>query len=74
MTSAYAVGLEHTTASVNSAEPTIHVLRVTTIFRREDGEWKAVHHHGDDSAAEFGISTGRGLITPLFLGMVDGEE
>jgi ketosteroid isomerase-like protein len=20
---------------------------VTTIFRREEGEWKVVHHHGD---------------------------
>jgi ketosteroid isomerase-like protein len=22
-------------------------LRVTTIFRREDGEWRVVHRHGD---------------------------
>ena len=34
---AYIMALEHTTASVNGAEPTTYVLRVTTIFRREDG-------------------------------------
>jgi ketosteroid isomerase-like protein len=42
---AYTVALEHTTASVNGAEPRPYVVRVTTIFRREDGEWKVVHRH-----------------------------
>ena len=55
---AYIVALEHTTASINGAEPTSYVLRVTTIFRREDGEWMAVHRHGDALAAAFGIATG----------------
>ena len=59
---AYTVALEHTTASVNGAEPTSYVLRVTTIFRHEDGEWKAVHRHGDALAADFGIGTG--LVLP----------
>jgi ketosteroid isomerase-like protein len=49
---AYTVALEHTTASINGAEPTSYVLRATTIFRREDGEWKVVHRHGDGIAAE----------------------
>jgi ketosteroid isomerase-like protein len=44
---AYIVGIEHTTASVGSAGPKSYSLRVTTIFRREDGEWKVVHRHGD---------------------------
>jgi ketosteroid isomerase-like protein len=44
---AYTVALEHTTASINGAEPEPYVLRVTTIFRREGGEWKVVHRHGD---------------------------
>ena len=44
---AYTVSLEHTTASVNGAEPRPYVLRVTTIFRREDGEWKVVHRHAN---------------------------
>jgi ketosteroid isomerase-like protein len=44
---AYIVGIEHTTASVGGAAPAAYSLRVTTVFRREDGEWKVVHRHGD---------------------------
>ena len=44
---AYIVGIEHTTASVGAASPASYSLRVTTIFRREHGEWKVVHRHGD---------------------------
>ena len=43
----YLVGIERTTASVGGAAPEAYELRVTTIFRRENGEWKAVHRHGD---------------------------
>lgn len=43
----YIVGIEHTTASMAGAAPAAYLLRVTTIFRREDGEWKFVHRHGD---------------------------
>jgi ketosteroid isomerase-like protein len=43
----YIVGIEHSTASVAGAAPEAYELRVTTIFRREDGEWKVVHRHGD---------------------------
>jgi ketosteroid isomerase-like protein len=28
------------------------VLRATTIFRQEDGEWRVVHRHGDPVASE----------------------
>lgn len=49
---AYTVALEHTTASVSGATPEPYVLRVTTIFRREDGEWKVVHRHGDALAQD----------------------
>jgi ketosteroid isomerase-like protein len=49
---AYIVALEHTTASINGAEPTPYVLRATTIFRREHGEWKVIHRHGDGIATE----------------------
>lgn len=44
---AYVVGIEHTTASVGGADPMPYTLRVTTIFRREDGAWRIVHRHGD---------------------------
>ncbi len=44
---AYIVGIEHTTASVRGAPAVPYSLRVTTILRREDGEWKVVHRHGD---------------------------
>jgi ketosteroid isomerase-like protein len=60
---AYTVALEHTTASINGVEPQPYVLRVTTIFRREDGEWKVVHRHGDALAADSGAIVGR-LTTP----------
>ena len=43
----YLVGHERTTASVAGAPPTPYELRVTLIFRREDGEWKEVHRHAD---------------------------
>jgi ketosteroid isomerase-like protein len=49
---AYIVALEHTTASINKAEPTPYVLRATTIFRRENGEWRVVHRHGDGITVE----------------------
>lgn len=51
---AYIVALEHTTASINGAEPKPSVLRATTIFRRENGEWKIVHRHGDALPADIG--------------------
>lgn len=44
---AYIVGYEHTTASVGGAAPEAYELRVTTVFRREDGKWKIVHRHAD---------------------------
>lgn len=42
----YVVAIERTTASVGG-EPASYSLRVTTVLRREDGEWKVVHRHGD---------------------------
>jgi ketosteroid isomerase-like protein len=42
---AYTVGFEHTSASVDGV-PRTYVLRATQVYRREDGEWKVVHRHG----------------------------
>jgi ketosteroid isomerase-like protein len=44
---AYTAAYEHTTASVHGGPSTSYVLRVTTVFRRQDGEWKVVHRHAD---------------------------
>lgn len=43
---AYTAGLEHTSASVNG-EPRTYTLRATQVYRREDGEWRVAHRHGD---------------------------
>jgi ketosteroid isomerase-like protein len=50
---AYTVAIEHTSASING-EPLRYELRVTTVFRREDGEWKVVHRHGDPLQSDGG--------------------
>jgi len=44
---AYIAGVEHTTARIGDTDPQSYSLRVTQIFRREDGEWKVVHRHAD---------------------------
>ena len=56
------MGYEHTTATVNGV-PQSYTLRVTHVYRREDGEWKVVHRHGDQLApgqAPLGPTPGSG--------------
>lgn len=48
---AYTAGLEHTSASVDG-RPRSYTLRATQVYRREDGEWKVAHRHGDTVAVE----------------------
>ena len=43
---AYTVGHERTQASING-EPRQYVLRVTQVYRRENGDWKVAHRHAD---------------------------
>ena len=43
----YVVAIEHSVAASYGGEPEKYALRVTTIFRRENGEWKIVHRHAD---------------------------
>jgi ketosteroid isomerase-like protein len=43
---AYTVGYERNTTSVDG-KPAEYTLRVTHVYRREAGEWKIVHRHGD---------------------------
>ena len=45
---AYVVEVERFRSKVGGAADFAEfALRVTTIFRREDGEWKIVHRHAD---------------------------
>ena len=43
---AYTVGYEHTQASING-QPRTYTIRATQVYRREGGEWKVAHRHGD---------------------------
>lgn len=43
---AYTAGLEHTSASLDG-QPRTYTLRVTQVYRHEDGEWRVAHRHGD---------------------------
>ena len=57
---AYIVEIERYRAKVGGAEtPTPLALRVTTIFRREDGRWRIVLRHADP------ITTARGAASIL---------
>jgi len=42
---AYTAGLEHTSVSVDG-QPRTYTLR-TQVYRRESGEWRVAHRHGD---------------------------
>ena len=44
---AYTVGYEHSVVSFDGGATEPRTLRVTHVYRREDGEWKIVHRHGD---------------------------
>ena len=44
---AYIVGFEHIANSVVGVPVEPYTLRVTHIFRRENGEWRIAHRHAD---------------------------
>ena len=44
---AYTVAIERYTASREGQPPAPTELRVTHIYRREGGQWHAVHRHAD---------------------------
>jgi ketosteroid isomerase-like protein len=48
---AYTVGYEHNRVKVDG-QPTTYTLRVTHVYRREDGQWRIVHRHADFPPAE----------------------
>jgi ketosteroid isomerase-like protein len=43
---AYTASLERTAVSVDGV-PRTYTLRVTQVYRREDGAWRVAHRHGD---------------------------
>jgi ketosteroid isomerase-like protein len=53
---AYTVGYEHNDVSVDG-KPTTYTLRVTHIYRREDGQWRIVHRHADVPPTSNGTAT-----------------
>jgi len=48
---AYTVGYEIADVILDGA-PTSQRLRVTQIYRRQDGQWHLVHRHGDFAPAD----------------------
>jgi ketosteroid isomerase-like protein len=44
---AYTVGYEHISVSMDGVPVEPYTLRVTHVYRRENGEWKIVHRHAD---------------------------
>lgn len=51
---AYTVGYEHTSANVEGT-PRRYTLRVTHVYRREDGNWRIVHRHADFPPGETAV-------------------
>lgn len=52
----YTVGFERFNASVAGGPVQPIEIRVTHIYRRENGEWKIVHRHGDRATSEESLS------------------
>jgi ketosteroid isomerase-like protein len=50
---AYTVAIERAESLVvGQDKPRLHELRVTHLFRKEDGEWKLIHRHADPLMAK----------------------
>jgi ketosteroid isomerase-like protein len=45
---AYTEGFEHTSTAVDG-QPRTYTLRATQVYRREAGEWRVAHRHGDSA-------------------------
>ena len=49
---AYTLAIERHLTAIDDRPVEPHALRVTQIYRREDGDWKVVHRHGDGNIAQ----------------------
>jgi ketosteroid isomerase-like protein len=54
---AYTVGYERCSRSWDGGPVESTTLRVTHVYRREDGEWKIVHRHADPPPSDTSPST-----------------
>jgi ketosteroid isomerase-like protein len=55
---AYEVGIESNMVKLGAATDRVPIsLRVTTDFRREDGEWRIVHRHADPITEERSVQS-----------------
>ena len=43
----YVVAIERSVLSTGESNPEVLTLRITTVVRRDGGQWKVVHRHGD---------------------------
>ena len=50
---AYTVSIEQCTACADGGPPREFALRVTQVYRLQDGEWRIVHRHGDIIQASY---------------------
>ncbi len=57
---AYTVGYEHCVRSLDGGPPERSLVRVTHVYRRENGEWRIVHRHGDFLPADQSPPAGGG--------------
>ena len=55
---AYTVGYERFSVSIDGGPAGPNTLRVTHVYRREHGEWKIVHRHGDHPPVDKSPPTG----------------
>ncbi len=46
---AYAIGYERFRGSIDGSPVGAVTIRSTHVYRREDGEWRIVHRHGDNA-------------------------
>jgi ketosteroid isomerase-like protein len=54
---AYTLGFERFNGSIAGRPVEPVTVRVTHIYRREDGEWKIVHRHGDNPGPDTRMGT-----------------
>ena len=55
---AYTVGYERGTMVVDGGDPQPMTIRVTHIYRKEDGEWRLAHRHGDGGGCSPAVGSG----------------